>query len=112
MSRFDGGRWNRILIWTGAALAWGTALIAARLEEQAPPEPSRPSEGQIASVAPQSAMPVAPAQGLVILRFTPVETPEPEVITVEVGRAGSPRPAAAEPSSATSPAPQPSSSGS
>jgi hypothetical protein len=112
MSRFDGGRWNRILIWTGAALAWGTALVAARIEEKEPPEPARPSDGQVDSVSPQAAMPVSPAQGLVILRFTPVETPEPEVITVDVGRAGSPRPAAPEPSVAAGPAPQPSSSGS
>ena len=29
MSRFEQGRWNRILVWTGAALAWGSALVAA-----------------------------------------------------------------------------------
>lgn len=112
MSRFDGGRWNRILIWTGAALVWGTALVAARIEEKEPPEPAGPSEGQIASVSPQSAMPVAPAQGLVILRFTPTETPKPQVVTVNVGRASSPRPAAPEPSVAARPAPRPSSNGS
>ena len=112
MSRFDGGRWNRILIWTGAALAWGTALVAARIEEKGPPQSTWPSESQIDSVSPDAAMPVSPAQGLVILRFTPLETPEPEVITVNVGRAGSPRPAAPEPSVAAGPAPQPQSSGS
>ena len=31
MSRFDQGRWNRILVWTGAGLAWGSALIAGPL---------------------------------------------------------------------------------
>ena len=112
MSRFDEGRWNRILIWTGAALAWGTALIAARIDEKAQPEPTRPSEGQIATVSRQSAMPVAPARGLVILRFTPTETPEPRVVTVEVGRATSPQPAAPAPRVAPQSAPEPSSSGS
>ncbi|HSJ84440.1 MAG TPA: hypothetical protein VLA91_11550 [Acidimicrobiia bacterium] len=112
MSRFDEGRWNRILIWTGAALAWGTALIAARIDEKAQPEPTQPSEGQIASVFHQSALPVAPAQGLVILRFTPTETPEPRVITVEVGRATSPQSPAPAPVVTPPPAPEPSSSGS
>jgi hypothetical protein len=111
MSRFDGGRWNRILIWTGAALAWGTALVTARIDENAQPE-ARPTEGQVATVSPQAGMPVSPAHGLVILRFTRVESPEPEVITVNVGRTGSPRPAAPGPSAAIGPAPQPSSSGS
>jgi hypothetical protein len=112
MSRFDGGRWNRILVWTGAALAWGTALIAARIDEIAPPEPTQPSEGQIASVTTQAGMPVPPTQGLVILRFTPVATPQADVITVEVGKATSFRPPAPAPAVTPQPAPEPSSSGS
>jgi hypothetical protein len=111
MSRFDGGRWNRILVWTGAALAWGSALIAARIEERPQIESIKPPEGQIASVTPQAGMPVSPAQGLVILRFTP-ETPQADVTTVDVGRATSSRPPAPAPAVTPQPAPEPSSSGS
>jgi len=112
MSRFDRGRWNRILVWTGAALAWGTALIAARIDERQQVESTIPSQGQVASVAPQAGMPVAPAQGLVILRFAPSETPEPRVVTVVVGRAASTRSAAPAPAVNQQPSPEPSSSGS
>jgi hypothetical protein len=71
MSRFDQGRWNRILVWTGAALAWGSALVAARLE------PARGSDlqpatetGQVETINTQPALPRPPAQGLVVLRYT------------------------------------------
>lgn len=112
MSRFDRGRWNRILVWTGAALAWGTALIATRVEPNRPTESAQPSEGQVASVSPQAAMPTAPSRGLVILRFTRVETPEPEVLTVTVGRAAVSSPSPAQAAAVAQSAPAPSSSGS
>ncbi len=108
MSRFDAGRWNRILIWTGAALAWGTALVVARLE------PARvldnPVAGQTAESSHQAIMPNPAPLGLVILRFTPVDSPLPDVRTVVINRA-----AANPPSVASQPAqaaPQPASSGS
>jgi hypothetical protein len=112
MSRFDGGRWKRILVWTGAALAWGTALISARVEERPQVDATNPSGGEVASVTPPAAMPVPPAQGLVILRFTPVETPQADVITVNVGRATSSRPPAPAAVVTPQPAPEPSSGGS
>jgi len=116
MSRFDRGRWHRILVWTGASLAWGTAFVTARADASGSTGSGQPSEGQVASVSPQPGMPALPAQGLVILRFTPVEAPEPEVLTVRVGRSVASSPALAVPAAqapaVAQPAPQPSSSGS
>ena len=106
MSRFGRGRWNRILVWTGATLAWGTALIAARAEPPQVDSSVPPAEGQVATDSLQAVMPTPPSQGLVILRFTPVGTPPPEVLTVSATRA------AASPPPAAQPGPEPSSSGS
>jgi hypothetical protein len=111
MSRFDQGRWNRILVWTGATLAWGTALVAARAEPAQVTSSVPPAEGQVATDSLQAGMPTPPSQGLVILRFTPVAIPEPEVVTVSVTRAAA-SPAPAQPVAAAQPAPEPSSSGS
>jgi|GEM_PF-3548858 len=88
MSRFDSGRWNRILVWTGAALAWGTAVIAARLEpaRATDAEQPLPEVNQQATSTTLAAMPASPSEGLVILRFTPVPAPEPEIRTVYVER--------------------------
>lgn len=110
MSRFDQGRWNRILVWTGATLAWGTALVAARAEPAQVTGSVPPAAGQVVADSRQAVMPTPPSQGLVVLRFTPVTAPEPEVVTVRVTRAASPAPA--QPVAAAQPAPQPSSSGS
>ncbi|HSK07046.1 MAG TPA: hypothetical protein VK990_05960 [Acidimicrobiia bacterium] len=112
MSRFDQGRWNRILVWTGATLAWGTALVGARAEPAQVADSVPPSQGQVAADSARAGMPTPPSQGLVILRFTPVKTPEPEVVTVSVTRAAvSPAPAQAA-AAAAQPVPEPSSSGS
>ena len=111
MSRFDQGRWNRILVWTGATLAWGTALVAARAEPVQVTSPVPPAEGQVATDSPQAAMPTPPSHGLVILRFTPVEAPGREVVTVNVTRAAA-SPPPAQPAAAAPPVPEPSSSGS
>ena len=112
MSRFDAARWNRILIWTGAALTWGTAMIATWLEparevEAAGPEPVA---RQTAVTSQQPIMPSPAPRGLVILRYTPVDAPRPEVRTVVVNRSSGGA-ASATPVSAQAP-PQPASSGS
>lgn len=108
MKRFGVSRWNRILVWTGAALAWGTAFIAARAE------PARTEAGKVESTAPttvttQAILPEAPARGLVVIRYTPIDQPVPEVRRVYVQAPSSPARAASAPSQA---APAPSSSGS
>jgi len=108
MSRFDARRWNRILIWTGAALAWATALVVSRLEparEMAALPDSVPA--QTADASAQAIMPNPTPLGVVILRYTPIDAPPAEVRTVLVERAASPSPA---PSAQA--APQPASSGS
>lgn len=108
MSRFDGARWSRIMVWTGASLAWGAALTAADLEpsraEVIEPEPLSTVE---VSTSVPAALPVAPNRGLVILRYTPSEAPQAKVQTVYVQRpAASPAPAAG-PSAPPPPPPAP-----
>lgn len=87
MSRFAQGRWSRILIWTGAALAWGTALIASRQQPTATsdPEPG-PDTTQVATASSRPSIPRPPDTGLVVIRYTPVEAPVPVVQTVVVNR--------------------------
>lgn len=116
MSRFDGSRWTRIMVWTGATLAWGAALTAADLEPSRaePVQPEAPLPVEVPTTL-KAAVPVAPAGGLVILRYTPSETPRAEVQTVYVRRAASAPAAAATPAApppAPPPAPAPKSSGS
>lgn len=113
MSRFDGSRWSRILVWTGATLAWGAALTAADLEPSRaePVEPDPPTPLAVPTTV-QAAVPVAPTRGLVILRYTPSDTPRAEVQTVHVTRAAAAPAPAASPAAPPPPAPAPKSSGS
>jgi len=112
MSRFDATRWNRILIWTGAALTWGTAMIATWLEPAREVDASgpEPGAGETAVTSQQAIMPNPASRGLVILRFTPVDAPRAEVRTVFVNRSSG-GVASGAPVSAQA-APQPASSGS
>lgn len=96
LRRLFPGRWARIVAWTGAAVAWGTSIVAVQAaaeqtatDEPVPPTPSEEPEVQEIS-APLAAIPDAPEQGLVIIRYTPVPPPPPEVITrtVTVGGGG------------------------
>jgi len=69
MSRFDQGRWNRILVWTGAGLAWSSALVAGLL----PPASSESPDGSVAraseTVGAKQAMPDPLDQGLIVIRL-------------------------------------------
>ena len=109
MSRFDDGRWSRILIWTGAALAWGTAFISTWLEPTRAMDAVElaPVASDTSELAAQASMPRPASQGLVILRFTPVTAPAAEVLTVRVERPGGDAAAVS-----AQPAPAPESSGS
>jgi hypothetical protein len=69
MSRFEHGRWNRILVWTGAALAWGSAVIAARFEPIPGGEASTSQTGQVETVEVERVMPNPPARGLIVIRY-------------------------------------------
>ena len=86
MKRLFPSRWARIVAWTGAAVAWGTSIVAvqAAAEQGATEEPaSIPSEEpEVQEIpAPLAAVPDSPEQGLVIIRYTPVPPPPPEIIT-------------------------------
>jgi hypothetical protein len=88
MSRFGAARWDRILIWTGAALAWGTAVVVGRLEPARLADTAlAPASAQAADSSHQAIMPSPAPLGLVILRFTPVDAPAAVVRTVRVERA-------------------------
>ncbi|MGA7281117.1 MAG: hypothetical protein WBZ40_04970, partial [Acidimicrobiia bacterium] len=67
MKRFSASRWNRILVWTGAALAWGTALVAAKVEPVRAQDSG--TDSTTTTQAPnQAIMPQPPPSGLTILR--------------------------------------------
>ena len=68
MSRFDQGRWNRILVWTGAALTWGSALVAARFEPIPGGDDSISEPGQSETIDAGGVMPNLPDRGLVVIR--------------------------------------------
>lgn len=115
MSRLDASRWRRILAWTGATLTWGAALTASQFEalraEPAATEPRSAAEDQVPL---QEPLPTQPPGGLVILRYTPVEDPQPDVHTVYVKQSAPSAPSSTRSASspAPAPAPAPTSSGS
>jgi hypothetical protein len=111
--RFDKARRGRILAWTGAALAWGTAVTMAGLkpataEATAPALATPASTASVVSASAVVAVPTSPARGLVILRYQPSVVSTPEVRTFYVHQKAPPANAAA----AQSAAPAPQSSGS
>lgn len=109
MSRFDMSRRSRILVWTGAALAWGTAVTMAGLEPPSgPPASAPPPVSGLVPASQAAAMPTPPARGLVILRYQPSADIAPAVRTVYVKQKA---PQAARTAQATA-APAPESSGS
>lgn len=101
MSRFGNARWQRLAVWSGAALAWGSTITAVILEP-ARVAHTAPSP-QVDITTEQASLPAQPAGGLLVLRYQPVE-PVSEPVS---GASPSPRPAAPAPA-----APQPTSSGS
>jgi len=95
LRRLFPSRWARIVAWTGAAVAWGTSIVAVQAAAEqgatSEPEPVPAGEPEVQEVpAPVAAVPAAPEQGLVIIRYTPVPPPPPEVITqtITVGGGG------------------------
>lgn len=111
MSRFDAGRRGRIAVWTGAALAWGTAVTLAGQEPaQAGAQATEPPPSLDVTNSVVPPLPTMPDEGLVIIRYQPSVTESPEVRTVYVkqaapangSRAAAPTPAPAAPA----PAPQ------
>lgn len=98
MGRFDRGRWNRVVVWTGAALAWGSAFVAAVLQpgEDVPPAVAPVLAGT--NMESTAAFPVPPESGIVVIR--------------QSGSGVAPATVPAAPALSPSPAPAPVSSGS
>lgn len=104
MSRFDASRRGRIAVWTGAALAWGTAVTLAGQEPvQAESDSPQTATSVTTETTVPAPVPALPDQGLVIIRYQPSVEEAPEVRTVYVQQAA---PAGTRPSaSASAPAP-------
>lgn len=86
LKRLFPSRWARIIAWTGAAVAWGTSVVAVQAATEqsnaAEPEPATLPESEVEVVEePVAAVPAPPEDGLVIIRYTPVPPPPPEVVT-------------------------------
>ena len=110
MSRFDTARRGRILAWTGAALAWGTAVTIGGLEpanaEAITPLVDTPSASAVLPASQVRLCRNLPLQGLVILRYRPSVDSTPEVRTVYVQQKAPPAPSAAPAQPTSAPAPQ------
>jgi hypothetical protein len=85
MSRLPMSRVNKVLVWTTAATAWGTAFVTTMLEPARSEAVAAANPIEEASVL-QPAIPAAPPAGLVILRYTPVTAPAPEIRTIYVSQ--------------------------
>lgn len=86
MSRFDQGRCNRILFWTGAALAWSSALIAVWIQPASGDTATTPVPGQVERVGDQPAVPEPPDRGLLVIRSgkdqtTQGDVPPPQIVS-------------------------------
>lgn len=101
MSRFTPTRWNQILAWTGASLAWGTAFVAAKVEPVRTQETDSTPMTEV-TTGDAAAIPQAPASGLSIIRYQPTAAPAAEVQRVYVSVAASANTQSSKPSAATS----------
>lgn len=80
-------RWATIAAWTGAALAWGSVGVAVAGQQ---PDQGVEESAVLPKVVPASpakaAVPTMPANGLFIIRYTPVEAPAAQVVVNTVTR--------------------------
>lgn len=93
-------RWMRIVAWTATAVVWGTAAVAASASTQGWQTATDTATANTPTTQPSTTttgapMPDPTSNGLVVIRFTPVERPAPQVITRTVTRSAPP--AAARP---------------
>jgi len=80
--RLSIGRVAAITAWTGATVAWGTAVVsvaAANPDVQAEDEATAPVVAPVTETV-LAPVPDMPDSGLIVVRYTPVERPEAEVI--------------------------------
>ena len=106
--RLSPSRIAGISAWTAAAVVWGTAAVSASAATEAAnaqpeePQPTPPVETAVINeiLAP---VPTMPNSGLVIIRYTPVPVPEPQVIVERrVVQVAGPSPGASKPPPAKS----------
>lgn len=88
----------RIVAWTATAVVWGTTAVAASAstrDNQATTDtaPASAPVIQPSTTTTGAPMPDPTGDGLVVIRFTPVERPAPPVITRTVTRPAAPAPA-------------------
>ena len=111
MSRLPPSRWARILIWTGAAGAWGTVFATSVLEPARPPADQAEAPA-VVPAAIKPAMPAAPKGGLMILRYRQEPEPLPETRVITIQQTAPVPPPAPAPAPAPVSPPNPTSSGS
>ncbi len=79
-----------IVAWTAASVTWGTALVAAATTVPAPQQTTEGTDPEpivLIDSKDQEALaplPTMPESGLVVLRYTPSEKPEPQVVVRRV----------------------------
>ncbi len=104
--RFPKARRRRITAWTAFAVTWATAIVArsiggpagvAGAETATIPSPEPEQAVVPATTTPPATLPELPADGLVVVRYTPVERPQPEVRRVVVATPAPSPPAAPAP---------------
>ncbi len=116
MARLPISRVAGIAAWSAASVAWGTAAVAVANHSTEPAETEPVEAAPVVApdhptVAEQAPMPTMPEGGLVVLRYTPSDVPEAEVVVRRVvvsapSSGGGSAPAASAPA-ASSPAPPP-----
>ena len=99
--RLSPSRVAGIAAWTAASVTWGTAAVALAnaspaIEPEAPVNELAPTTTTIQNDVPAAA-PALPDSGIIVLRYTPVERPEPKVIVQTVTVPGSPSAPSAPP---------------
>lgn len=109
--RLPASRIAGIVAWTAASVTWGTAAIAIANVTPEPPLPEASADPEpVVLIEPQAAevlapVPTMPESGLIVLRYTPSEKPEAQVVVRRVvvsspSGGGSSTPAASTPAPA------------
>jgi hypothetical protein len=88
--RLPASRIAGIIAWTAASVTWGTAVVAIANVAPEPPQPEASADPEpVVLIEPQAAevlapVPTMPESGLVVLRYTPSEKPEAQVVVRRV----------------------------
>lgn len=84
MSRFSPSRAGAIAVWTGAAVVWGSTVVAGPLQSSPTEVGSSADEEAVVAIPADNAasMPTLPATGLIIIRV-PTATPHRQTDVAE-----------------------------